>query len=191
MELACLDLLNSDWRDWRCPGRRTDRLEDPEWVRRLLDRWNLTVARPLDARASEMLTELRSVLRRLVDDFRSGKPLDRADVARLDAAMAAAPVCRRLHQEGNRCCLSTEPVSRDWAWVAAEIAASFAGLVECGDPGRLKACENPECLWVFYDESRNRSRRWCDATECGNLIRVRRFRARQRAVRSGPKRCAP
>lgn len=183
MELACLDLLNSDWHDWRRPGQRADRLESPEWVARFLGRWNLAVPQPMDARTRKMLAELRSALRRLVNDFRSAKPLRPADVARLNAAVAAAPVCRRLHQEGGRCRLAIEPVSRDWTWVAAEIAASFSDLVERGDPGRLKVCDNPDCLWVFYDESKNRSRRWCDGSDCGNLTKVRRFRARQRAKR--------
>jgi len=42
--------------------------------------------------------------------------------------------------------------------------------------------------WAFYDESKNRSRRWCSAAECGNLIKVRRFRERQRAARPAPRR---
>jgi hypothetical protein len=48
---------------------------------------------------------------------------------------------------------------------------------------RLKAC--PECRWVFYDNSRNASKRWCAmiATEaggrsCGNIAKARRFRER-------------
>jgi predicted RNA-binding Zn ribbon-like protein len=55
--------------------------------------------------------------------------------------------------------------------------------LETGEPGRLKACENVDCFWVFYDNSRNRTRRWCDSRGCGNLIKVRRFRAKRRAER--------
>lgn len=31
----------------------------------------------------------------------------------------------------------------------------------------------------MYDESRNRTRRWCEAGACGNLLKVRQFRERQ------------
>lgn len=62
-----------------------------------------------------------------------------------------------------------------------QIAQDFAELVAQGDCRRLKACENETCRWVFYDESRNRVRRWCDSTRCGNVMKVRRFRERGRA----------
>jgi hypothetical protein len=41
----------------------------------------------------------------------------------------------------------------------------------------LRRCGNPLCRFTFLDGSRNRSRRWCDPTGCGNRIRVRRHRA--------------
>ncbi|MCL6580471.1 MAG: CGNR zinc finger domain-containing protein [Firmicutes bacterium] len=44
-----------------------------------------------------------------------------------------------------------------------------------------KVCANADCGWLFYDDSRNRSRRWCDGRYCGNLIKVRRFRAKVRS----------
>jgi predicted RNA-binding Zn ribbon-like protein len=65
--------------------------------------------------------------------------------------------------------------------VLSEIASSFVELLARGDSDRLKVCDNPECRFVFYDASKNRSRRWCAHTTCGNRHKVRRFRERQRA----------
>ncbi len=45
---------------------------------------------------------------------------------------------------------------------------------------RLKECEEQTCAWLFVDETRNRSRRWCDMGSCGNRAKARRFRARAR-----------
>ncbi len=45
----------------------------------------------------------------------------------------------------------------------------------------LSACSNPECRWLFLDGSKNRGRRWCDMKLCGNRIKARRYRGRQRA----------
>lgn len=45
---------------------------------------------------------------------------------------------------------------------------------------RLKLCENPDCLWAFYDNSRNRSGSWCRMGLCGNRIKNRAYRERQR-----------
>lgn len=45
---------------------------------------------------------------------------------------------------------------------------------------RLKACANDECQWAFYDQSRNRGGAWCTMAVCGNRLKNRDFRARQR-----------
>lgn len=43
---------------------------------------------------------------------------------------------------------------------------------------RLKACPGPDCAWVFRDQTRNGSRRWCQMSECGNRAKGAAFRAR-------------
>ncbi len=47
-----------------------------------------------------------------------------------------------------------------------------------GGLARVKVCGG-EC-WLFLDTSRMGRRRWCDMKDCGNLAKVRRFRARER-----------
>jgi len=44
----------------------------------------------------------------------------------------------------------------------------------------LKACGNNECRWAFYDRSHSRRGRWCDMAVCGNRLKNRALRARQR-----------
>jgi predicted RNA-binding Zn ribbon-like protein len=45
---------------------------------------------------------------------------------------------------------------------------------------RLKACRN--CRWAFFDESRNRSARWCSMSLCGNRLKTRAYRRRRRSA---------
>jgi len=47
-----------------------------------------------------------------------------------------------------------------------------------GDLRRVKRCPDHECLWLFYDGSKNMSRRWCAMDDCGARDKVRRFRER-------------
>ena len=49
---------------------------------------------------------------------------------------------------------------------------------------RLKACPAQTCHWAFYDNSRNRSARWCDMGLCGN--RAKRQAIQQRRELSSP-----
>jgi hypothetical protein len=51
--------------------------------------------------------------------------------------------------------------------------------------GRLKAC--PDCRWVFYDHSRNGSKRWCgmyaggeEGRACGTIAKVKNYRAKRK-----------
>lgn len=44
---------------------------------------------------------------------------------------------------------------------------------------RLKACENHECGWAFYDRSRGGRGKWCEMSVCGNRMKNRSLRARR------------
>jgi len=65
-----------------------------------------------------------------------------------------------------------------------ELLAQLLGIVfqaqATGEWDRLKLCANPDCAWAFYDNSRNRSGSWCRMGLCGNRIKNRTYRERQR-----------
>lgn len=56
------------------------------------------------------------------------------------------------------------------------VVLSAVELLTSDRLGRVRECAAQECRWLFLDQSRNRSRRWCDMTVCGNRAKVRRFR---------------
>lgn len=58
------------------------------------------------------------------------------------------------------------------------VARAAADLLTAPDLNRLRQCKGEECGWLFLDTSRNRSRHWCDMSDCGNRDKVRRFRQR-------------
>jgi predicted RNA-binding Zn ribbon-like protein len=51
---------------------------------------------------------------------------------------------------------------------------------EDGTWPRLRICANDTCRWAFYDRSKNRQGHWCDMAVCGNRLKNRQLRARQR-----------
>ncbi|WP_166238508.1 CGNR zinc finger domain-containing protein [Paenibacillus turpanensis] len=44
----------------------------------------------------------------------------------------------------------------------------------------MKKCENPECELLFYDQSRNATRRRCSQNAFGNRMKVAAFLERQK-----------
>lgn len=172
------DLVNSDWHDHLGGGRRADRLGDDRWLAGYLARLGWRGRLPGDEERSR-LRSLRSVLRRAVDALLRGESVPGRDIASLNRALAACPSVPRLAAAGGRPTLLRVPATGGIDRALGTIAASFAELLANGDPTRIKRCANPDCRWVILDETRNRTRRWCEASVCGSLIKVRRFRARR------------
>jgi predicted RNA-binding Zn ribbon-like protein len=56
------------------------------------------------------------------------------------------------------------------------IIRSFADLVTTDECNRIKQC--PNCGYLFVDNSKNKSRRWCSMEICGNRVKARRFAKR-------------
>ena len=107
---------------------------------------------------------VRDALRRyLVDD----------DTAALDALAAAHPLVVAFG----------DPTRLAPADPADPVAGLLGEVFEAQRDGvwqRLKACANPDCQWVYYDASRNRSGRWCSMGECGDVMKARAYRERGR-----------
>jgi predicted RNA-binding Zn ribbon-like protein len=65
------------------------------------------------------------------------------------------------------------------------LAQLLIPVIESGSDGtweRVKACRADDCLWAFYDHSRNHSRTWCTMSVCGNRAKARTYRRRARAA---------
>jgi predicted RNA-binding Zn ribbon-like protein len=63
------------------------------------------------------------------------------------------------------------------------IARSAADLLVGDDLARVKRCGGHDCDWLFVDQSKNKSRRWCDMRDCGNRAKARRHYHRQKRAR--------
>jgi predicted RNA-binding Zn ribbon-like protein len=76
-----------------------------------------------------------------------------------------------------------------WIWSDAGVslermlwpaAYSAAALLASDQLERVKECADDRgCGYLFFDASKNRSRRWCSMESCGNRAKVRRYRRRQ------------
>jgi predicted RNA-binding Zn ribbon-like protein len=64
------------------------------------------------------------------------------------------------------------------------IALSAAELLTSPSLERVRACSNhySRCTWLFVDESKNRSRRWCSMRDCGNRVKAKRHYEKKRDV---------
>ncbi|AEI39356.1 CGNR zinc finger domain-containing protein [Paenibacillus mucilaginosus] len=180
------DFLNSEWHDWRGSGRSEDRLDQPEWIRKWQEAHGLAVERLPDALQLEALKRLRSLMQSMVKLLAAEEPVPELLIEELNQVMEGGPVLRRLVWNGEQYRVRLEAQRSTWEAVMAETAASLARTLAEGDPTRIRICENRDCLWIYYDDTRNRSKRYCDDKLCGNLMKVRRFRAKKKAEAEEP-----
>lgn len=124
------------------------------------------------ARALGAAIALRENLFRLLHSHSVGGRRDRDALEFLDRA------ARRAYQH-RRLVLSSEEARWIWNDETAEaivwrLADSAISLVTSDLLSRVRTCEGSGCLWLFLDMSRQRNRRWCDMTVCGNRAKARR-----------------
>jgi len=125
--------------------------------------------------------ELRAVIYRIFSAIGAGATPASQDVERLN----------ELLPEANRWLGVARTVDGyEWDWVLDDdlplgrvlwpILRSAADLLTGELLDRVRLCDADDCGWLFIDASRNRSRRWCDMSECGNRAKAKRFRERQK-----------
>lgn len=176
-----LDLVHSDYHDYLGQGQDQDRLEDPRWLVQFMSHWNLAPKTATCAATRRQLAALRDLLQRMARRLDRNQLPGHRDLKRLNSYLARGRMACCLQRQGQRFHLRWSPASTGLNAALTDIAWSFADVLISGDPCRVKICENPDCRWVFYDNSKNRTRRWCEGPGgCGNLIKVRRYRDRHR-----------
>jgi len=72
-----------------------------------------------------------------------------------------------------------EPAARGIEGLCGQLVSVAVTAMLDGSWERLKACRN--CRWAFFDESKNRSAHWCSMALCGNRLKTRAYRRRQRS----------
>jgi predicted RNA-binding Zn ribbon-like protein len=181
-----LELLNSDWHDYRGSGLRRDLVDDPAWFERFVRPWKPALEGIPVSDVCAALKKLRQLIRAIVDRTAAGRSIPPRLWLGLNAVLASSPFVRRLKRTAAGYAFPLVPRTPGLGAMLGEIASSFGETLAHGEPARIKICENRDCRWVFYDRSKNRSRRWCEGnTGCGNLMKVRRFRAKRRSRRAG------
>lgn len=139
--------------------------------------------RPAQAEAAlEQAIALREAIYAIFTAHAGSRAPAEDDLALLNAALAAALPHRRLAVMAEGFAWQWEEDPASLAQMLWPVAHSAASLLTSPDLSRVRECAGATCDWLFVDHSKNRSRRWCDMQECGNVEKVRRYRRRQQAA---------
>jgi len=137
--------------------------------------------KPIEAQAVlEKAREIREDIYQMLSDTAHGRQIKIADLKGFNKALAGMLSHSRLapSEGGLR-----------WDWgsrsdkldsVIWPVVKSAVDLMTSEAIKRVGECADERCGWLFWDSSRNRSRRWCDMSDCGNRAKVRRFYAKSK-----------
>jgi CGNR zinc finger protein len=131
----------------------------------------------IDERGWGRLIELRDAIRAMV----AGE----AGAAERVTDVAASHAVRVAFQAEVGVALRTRLVpagTRPELPIVAAVLTALQASVQDGRLSRLRVCQRPDCGWVYYDGSKNRSARWCSSDPCGDVMKARAYRSRNRTV---------
>jgi predicted RNA-binding Zn ribbon-like protein len=120
-------------------------------------------------------------LRALVRDYLQCDPLERSrnkDAARaLNRTLKLFPMIVAAGDDGG---MVLRTAREDALAGLSPIVAELYDGSRNGTLARLKMCASDECRRVFFDRSKPSTRRWCMSSLCGNRMKTRSYRERQR-----------
>lgn len=138
-------------------------------------------ARPRAAQGVvERAVRLREALHRIFSAAARGRLPALTDLGALNRALTEAGAAARIVRQGARF---------TWEWGAGPdrldrplwpVVRAAATLLTSDELHAVRECAGPDCAWLFMDQSKNRSRRWCDMKVCGNRAKARRHYQRNR-----------
>jgi predicted RNA-binding Zn ribbon-like protein len=113
---------------------------------------------------------LRAALGDIFGALAAGDRAPQASLAALLRAHHAALAHAALAPTAGRYAVTWPPsgLGRPW-WPVAQAAVD---LLRSDRLPRLKGCGR--CSWLFLDQTKNRSRRWCSMADCGTAEKLRR-----------------
>ena len=137
--------------------------------------------KPTEAQAVlEKAREIREDIYHIFSDTVHGHPIKTTDLKGFNKALVSTLSHSRLapYEGGLRWDSDSHPDRLDS--VIWPVVRSAVDLMTSEAIKRVGQCADARCGWLFWDSSRNRSRRWCDMSDCGNRAKVRRFYAKSK-----------
>ncbi len=124
---------------------------------------------------------LREAIYRIFFCTAEAKTPAASDLDALNRALNAAPARRGVARAGSGFAWRVTGVEEpSIPAVLAPVTWSAANLLTGPRLPRVRHCANERCLWLFLDESKNGTRRWCSMSACGNRAKAHRHYVRHK-----------
>lgn len=125
---------------------------------------------------------VRAALRSLAERGTLGERVRIDGLAEINRVLGRSAGTRRVEQRPDGTFTrSFVPVGDAFAGLMIPIVESAADALILGELARVRRCADSRCVRVFFDNTRNGRRRWCDMATCGNRAKAARHREKIRS----------
>jgi predicted RNA-binding Zn ribbon-like protein len=121
---------------------------------------------------------LREAISRIFHAAAEGVVPDATDIAALNRELRRAPLRTMVDRAGSSFGWRLGRVTPET--LLAPILWSAGDLLTGRRLARVRQCANADCRWLFIDESKAGTRRWCSMTACGNRAKAHRHYVRHK-----------
>jgi len=150
--------------------------DDAEWLHRAIE-----ADAGLAGRLLQRARQLREDIYAIGFEIAAGGPAPEASVDAITRTHAACLARARLTSVDGRYIWSWSVQESPIEAILGPISLSALATLSQADLSRVKQCQGEKCGWLFFDTTKNKSRRWCEMEVCGNRAKQKRHNAKARA----------
>lgn len=188
----CFDFANTvSWRNREIPHEWLNSVENLATWCQLVGIFNEVESRQLIKELSishgtieknlSLLQEFREVIFRLFSAIANNETPLKKDIKYLNNFASQRIGARKITYNKKAFFFELESTLTLFDKIIHKVFYSVTHMATHMDLSRANKCKS--CEWLFYDKSRNRSRRWCVMEDCGNRNKVNSFNTRQRTFK--------
>jgi len=125
---------------------------------------------------------VRAALRSLAERGPTSERVRTEGLAEINRVLGRSAGTRRVDVRSDGSFIrSFVPVGDAFAGLVIPVVESAADALILGELGRVRRCADQRCQRVFFDNTKNGRRRWCDMATCGNRAKAARHREKLKA----------
>jgi predicted RNA-binding Zn ribbon-like protein len=122
----------------------------------------------------------REIIYGLFNAVAAGGTPAEANLQALSQALAATPARTTLVAAESGIAWRAPLAAPTASALLTPILWSAGDLLVSRRLDRVRQCANPQCLWLFLDDSKSGNRRWCSMSACGNRAKAHRHYLRRK-----------
>ena len=184
--LPCLDFVNTlDWRGADQPVEFLHAYQDLVAWSRHAGTISAKEAGIISQRSKKLPSKqtkvlgkaitLRETIYRIFSSLSDGRPAASKDLAAFNKSLSQTMKNSQIVRTKDGYNWDSRGEMAKLGAILNPLIRSAADLLVSDELKRVKKCGDPACGWLFLDTSRNKSRRWCDMSDCGNRAKADRF----------------